>query len=261
MWGMAGWTGSDDEESRAVARPRRRARVQLLRHGLGLRRGRSEQLLGELLKRHPGQAALHRDQDPAEEPQVAGAAGVSARRRLPRRLHPRVHREQPAQPRRADASTCSSSTSGATPGRTTTLAARGRVAEGRRAGPRDRHQHQPLAAGERAEGARAPISSTACRSSTTSSTRRPRTSCSSSAERRNIAVIARVPFDEGSLTGTLTRRHDVAGGGLPQHLLPAREPEATRSSASRSCVRSSPPACRCRNWRCGTSCSTPRSAR
>ena len=50
---------------------------------------------------------------------------------------------------------------------------------------------------------------------------------------QDIAVIARVPFDEGSLTGTLTADIDVAGGGLPQHLLPAREPDATRSSASR----------------------------
>ena len=38
MWGMAGWSGSDDEESlksldRAVA-----ARLQLLRHGVGVRR-------------------------------------------------------------------------------------------------------------------------------------------------------------------------------------------------------------------------------
>ena len=56
-------------------------------------------------------------------------------------------------------------------------------------------------------------------------------------ERRNIAVIARVPFDEGSLTGTLTRGFDVAGRRLPQHLLSAREPAQYRSSASRSCCR------------------------
>ena len=44
--------------------------------------------------------------------------------------------------------------------------------------PRLRHQRQSLGAGQRASGARAPASSTACRSSTTCSIRIPRTSCS-----------------------------------------------------------------------------------
>ena len=48
-----------------------------------------------------------------------------------------------------------------------------------------------------------PGSSTACRSSTTSSTRIPKTCCFPYCQERGIAVIARVPFDEGSLTGTL----------------------------------------------------------
>ena len=38
----------------------------------------------------------------------------------------------------------------------------------------------------------------------------------------DVAVIARVPFDEGSLTGTLTRTA-VARRRLPEHLLHARE--------------------------------------
>jgi aryl-alcohol dehydrogenase-like predicted oxidoreductase len=48
-------------------------------------------------------------------------------------------------------------------------------------------------------------SSTACRSSTTSSTRVPRTSCFRNAASLGVAVIARVPFDEGSLAGALER--------------------------------------------------------
>ena len=46
--------------------------------------------------------------------------------------------------------------------------------------------------------------STACRWSTTSSIRRRKTSCFPYCQAHDIAVIARVPFDEGSLTGTLT---------------------------------------------------------
>ena len=54
MWGMAGWTGSDDEESqgsldRAVA-----LGCNFFDTAWAYVEGRSEQLLGELLKRHPG---------------------------------------------------------------------------------------------------------------------------------------------------------------------------------------------------------------
>ena len=38
MWGMGGWTGSDDEESLRALDAGGRARLQLLRHRLGLRR-------------------------------------------------------------------------------------------------------------------------------------------------------------------------------------------------------------------------------
>jgi aryl-alcohol dehydrogenase-like predicted oxidoreductase len=54
MWGMAGWTGSDDEESgraldRAVA-----LGCTFFDTAWAYGDGRSEQLLGEMLKRHPG---------------------------------------------------------------------------------------------------------------------------------------------------------------------------------------------------------------
>ena len=41
---------------------------------------------------------------------------------------------------------------------------------------------------------------------------------------RDIAVIARVPFDEGTLTGTLDQGDALARGRLAEHLLRAREP-------------------------------------
>ena len=37
-------------------------------------------------------------------------------------------------------------------------------------------------------------------------------------------MIARVPFDEGTLTGTLTTRHPLARRRLAEHLLRTREP-------------------------------------
>ena len=44
----------------------------------------------------------------------------------------------------------------------------------------------------------------------------------------NVGVIARVPFDEGTLTGTLTKDSPMARGGLAEQLLRAREPRGER---------------------------------
>ena len=182
MWGMAGWTGSDDEESPAVARSRGGAGLQLLRHRVGLWRRPQRAAARRAAEAPPRQTPLHGDEDSAEEPQVAGARRVSAAGRLPGRLHPRVHREEPAQHRRRRPWTCSSSTSGTTRGRQTTSgSARSSDLKREGPGPGHRHQHQPLAAGERPEGARDRSDRLPSRSSTTSSTRRRRTSCSPSA--------------------------------------------------------------------------------
>jgi len=54
MWGMAGWTGSDDEESRASLDRAVALGCTFFDTAWAYGDGRSEQLLGELLKRHPG---------------------------------------------------------------------------------------------------------------------------------------------------------------------------------------------------------------
>jgi aryl-alcohol dehydrogenase-like predicted oxidoreductase len=53
MWGMAGWTGSDDEESRASLDRAVALGCNFFDTAWAYGEGRSEQLLGELLKRHP----------------------------------------------------------------------------------------------------------------------------------------------------------------------------------------------------------------
>lgn len=55
MWGMAGWTGSDDEQSRASLDRAVALGCNFFDTAWAYGEGRSEQLLGELLKRHPGQ--------------------------------------------------------------------------------------------------------------------------------------------------------------------------------------------------------------
>ena len=152
MWGMAGWTGSDDEESLASLDRAIELGCNFFDTAWAYGDGHSEQLLGRTLKRHPGHAALHRHQDPAEEPQVAGARRSYALEDVyPRRLHPRIHRAQPAR-----TSASSTHRSAAVP-RLERHVGRRRAAGSARSsklkeegpGARDRHQHQPLAAGER----------------------------------------------------------------------------------------------------------------
>jgi len=55
MWGMAGWTGSDDEQSRASLDRAVALGCNFFDTAWAYGDGRSEQLLGALLKRHPGQ--------------------------------------------------------------------------------------------------------------------------------------------------------------------------------------------------------------
>ena len=119
MWGMAGWTGSDDEESFASLDRAIELGCNFFDTAWAYGDGHSERLLGETLKRHPRQAALRRHQDPAEEPQVAGA------RRATRSTTSSPPTTSASTPRRAcrtsacRRSTSSSSTSGTTSGRPT----------------------------------------------------------------------------------------------------------------------------------------------
>lgn len=54
MWGMAGWTGSDDAESRASLREAVRLGCNFFDTAWAYGQGRSERLLGELLREHRG---------------------------------------------------------------------------------------------------------------------------------------------------------------------------------------------------------------
>ena len=53
MWGMAGWTGSDDKESMHSLDVSVELGCNFFDTAWGYGKGKSEQILGELLKRHP----------------------------------------------------------------------------------------------------------------------------------------------------------------------------------------------------------------
>ena len=53
MWGMGGWTGSNDDESRAALHEAVRLGINFFDTAWGYGKGRSESLLGELVRAHP----------------------------------------------------------------------------------------------------------------------------------------------------------------------------------------------------------------
>lgn len=53
MWGLAGWTGSDDAETRAALERAVELGCNFFDTAWGYGRGRSERILGELVRRHP----------------------------------------------------------------------------------------------------------------------------------------------------------------------------------------------------------------
>ena len=120
MWGMAGWTGSDDEESLASLDRAVALGCNFFDTAWAYGDGHSERLLGQTLKRHRRHAPVHRDEDPAEEPAWPARPEYALDDVYP----PDYIREYTEnEPRRTSAcrrSTCSSFTSGATRGRTTT---------------------------------------------------------------------------------------------------------------------------------------------
>ena len=240
MWGMAGWTGSDDEESLASLDRAIELGCNFFDTAWAYGDGHSEQLLGATLKRHPGKRLYVATKIPPKNRKWPARPVYTLDDVFP----PDYIREYTEKSlRNIGVSTLDLQQfhvwSDDVGGRRS-LAARGARAEGRRPGARDRHQHQPLAAGQRAAGARH-----------RAHRRRPGRLQRLRPEPRGralpvlpgarIAVIARVPFDEGSLTGTLTAdrrgRPETSGTSTSGPRTCRR-----RCRASTGCARSSRPA-------------------
>ena len=232
MWGMGGWTGSDDDESLRALDRRVALGCNFFDTAWAYGEGKSEQLLGEALRAIRGTRLYVATKIPPKNLQVAGAAEYPLQRRLPRRSHPRVHREEPRRTSASRRSTCSSSTSGATRGPTDEGWQRA-VDDLKREGldPRVRHQRQPLGADQRAARARDRPDRQRAGGLQHLRPGAGGRAASRTASAHDIAVIARVPFDEGSLTGTLTTDIDVARGRLAEPLLHAASTWRRRSSA------------------------------
>ncbi len=205
MWGMGGWTGSDDDESLRSLDLAVELGCNFFDTAYGLRR-RAQRAAARPAGPPPSrQAALHGHQDPAQEPPMALAARLAAGRRLPadyiremtekslenlglglRRLAavPRLGRL--LGPRRA-------------------LAAGRRRPEAQGLVRRRRHQHQPLGAVQRRWRRLRTGLIDAVQVIYNIFDQAPEDELFPLCQELKIGVIARVPFDEGTLTGTLTK--------------------------------------------------------
>ena len=178
MWGMGGWSGIGRRGVARRARPVRRARLQLLRHRLGLRRRPQRAVARPDAAPAPGPAPVRRHEGAAEEPAVARDA---PRTRWPTCSRPITSASTPrraSEPGRGDDRPAAVARLDRRVGRRRRAGAGGRGSE---AGGTDPgfgisiNRWEPANVLRRARDRR---SSTPCRWSTTSSTRRPRTSCS-----------------------------------------------------------------------------------
>ncbi|MEZ0000873.1 aryl-alcohol dehydrogenase-like predicted oxidoreductase [Sinorhizobium fredii] len=91
-WGIgnSGWQGASDEESARALNRAIDLGLTFIDTALGYGDGHSERLIGKLLRERSGDD-LRLDQDPAEEPDMAGPSGHAGRGRFPRRSRHRLH--------------------------------------------------------------------------------------------------------------------------------------------------------------------------
>ena len=71
MWGMASWSNSNDDESLASLQAAVDRGVNFFDTAYAYGNGRSENLLGQIVRSNPGKATLHRDQDSTERSAMA----------------------------------------------------------------------------------------------------------------------------------------------------------------------------------------------
>ena len=238
MWGMAGWTGSDDAESlAALERAVGWAATSSTRPG-PTATATASACSAELVARAPGPEAATSPPRSRRRTSVAVAAAAPAWTTSSRRSTsaqyaakslenlglPRIDLLQFHVWEDAWATTSAGS------GRWTTCKRAG-------ADPRRRHQRQPLGAGERAARRCGPALVDAVQVIYNIFDQAPEDELFPLCRELDIGVIARVPFDEGTLTGTLTRRRHWPEGDwrntyfVPENLAASVE-RAERAAAA-----------------------------
>ena len=119
MWGMAGWSGSDDEESLASLDHAIALGCNFFDTAWAYGDGHSEVLLGRPLKRHPDTRLYSATKIPPKNRKWPARPDTRSTRCIPAD-YIREYTEKSLTTWASRRSTCSSSTCGATRGRTTT---------------------------------------------------------------------------------------------------------------------------------------------
>ena len=256
-WGMGGWSGSDDEASKAALRRGLELGCNFFDTAWAYGNGHSETLLGEVLAGWSGAAPFIATKIPPKNGQWPARADYPLDDVFPADHIRVVDRAEPRRTSASRASTCSSSTSGPTRGPTTSGGS----------GPcRDLKREGLIKAVGISVNRWEPANVLgALRTGLIDAVQvvynifdqAPEDELFPLCQELGVAVIARVPFDEGSLTGTMTVERHVAEGRLAESLLHAARTCGRRSrawSASR-------PTCRrgwtCPTWPCGSSSHHP----
>ena len=154
-WGIGGtmWIGADDDESLRALRQAIELGVNFIDTAHGYGNGHSEELVGQVVARL-GRDRLRGDEDPAEEPALAGAGRCPRRGCVPRGLGRQVHRGEPRAARRRDDRRAAVPRLVGRVGRPRRLARRRRAAEARRQDPLLRRLDQRPPACERGQAGR-----------------------------------------------------------------------------------------------------------
>ena len=229
MWGLAGWTGSDDDETRQSLQLAVELGCNFFDTALAYGEGHSEPLLGELVRDNPGKGLIVATKIPPKNRIWPSRRGFTLDECFPPDYIRDVHREEPGEPRPAVARPAAVPRLGGRLGRRRPLAAGGRRPEARGAGRR--RSASASTAGSR------PTSCATLRTGLIDAVQviynifdqAPEDELFPACRELDVAVIARVPFDEGTLTGTLTKDSQWPEGDwrntyfVPENLIPSVE--------------------------------------
>ena len=153
LWGMGGWTGSNDDDSIAALERSIALGCTFFDTALAYGDGKSEQLLGRVLANHRDRQLIVGTKIPPKNLQWPARAAYRLDDVYPSRSHPPVDGNEPEESGSAVGRPPAVSRLDRYLGHRRSLAARRRRPEARRAGARYRHQPQSLGADQRHQGA------------------------------------------------------------------------------------------------------------
>ena len=147
MWGMGGWTGSDDDESLQSLHRAVELGCNFFDTAWAYGAGHSEKLLGQLVRAYPDRKLYVATKIPPKNFKWPSRRGYTLDDNFPGRSHPGVHREEPAESGAGQHRSDAVPRVGRRLGATTSAGRRPWRSQARGVDQSDRGQHQPLGTG------------------------------------------------------------------------------------------------------------------